>query len=482
VPRTLWIALSTDPAQIVEACGTLAPGDQHHLIAPLDAVVDEGAWRAAGVRTLLRPRRLGWSNVRLRSHVRALNIERYVVISHGLGYEIEPLLTWWALGQRAEFLRFAPAWLPDVQRYERQACFWYTKREAVLNSDGFRGKLRDAPDGPGASRVACIGGSTTYGSGIFLGISKCGKKTPTPAYLEQLGGWQVLNLGLTGLGAARQSMRLLRYAAWRPDVVIVHAGYNDLPIVVGAEGDRYSYVVPISSALLRSTGWWTTTRLPAGGSDGGGSPMRSPDARLSKATPISGMTYPQHLRHVRGPLPTSGVKPGAATAISCAQSIVWWQQPFHLGRVCSSWDNRRSGQAYGYADRHCVHPRAGRCWQRCTGSSSSGCALISTSITAGTVRTVTWTCPTPLIAIIAGRTSTRCIWARSVTGGSQRSSCRTSRLFWLRPRCQSPNALPLRGRCFHRRRARGRLFQHTACGCLSLKARSISRAGGVAVR
>lgn len=90
------------------------------------------------------------------------------------------------------------------------------------NSQGFRG-----PEiGPksGRVRVVAIGGSTTYGAGVSDGEE-------WPARLGELLGprFEVLNFGMLGHTTAEHiALVSLVVPEYRPDLLIIHAGYNDL--------------------------------------------------------------------------------------------------------------------------------------------------------------------------------------------------------------------------------------------------------------
>ncbi|MDQ3804017.1 MAG: GDSL-type esterase/lipase family protein [Acidobacteriota bacterium] len=90
------------------------------------------------------------------------------------------------------------------------------------NSQGFRG-----PEiGPksGRVRVVAVGGSTTYGAGVTDGQE-------WPARLGELLGprFEVLNFGMLGHSTAEHVALLsLVVPEYRPDILVIHAGYNDL--------------------------------------------------------------------------------------------------------------------------------------------------------------------------------------------------------------------------------------------------------------
>lgn len=101
-----------------------------------------------------------------------------------------------------------------------------TKRGKTISHNrlGFRGP--DVPVQPpeGVTRIAAVGGSSTYGAGVTDGET-------WPEYLEQeLGpGWQVLNLGVPGYGTAEHVIQTaLRLSDLRPAIVLYYVGWNDI--------------------------------------------------------------------------------------------------------------------------------------------------------------------------------------------------------------------------------------------------------------
>ena len=90
------------------------------------------------------------------------------------------------------------------------------------NSQGFRG--RDFPARSARVRVVAMGGSTTYGAGVNDGET-------WPVYLEEARGpgFEVLNFGALGHGTVEHiNQAALLLPEYAPDVLVVHAGLNDL--------------------------------------------------------------------------------------------------------------------------------------------------------------------------------------------------------------------------------------------------------------
>lgn len=90
------------------------------------------------------------------------------------------------------------------------------------NSRGFRGP--EISPQSGRLRVVAVGGSTTYGANVTDG-------SEWPARLGELlgGGYEVLNFGMLGHSTAEHIALLsLVVPEYRPDILVIHAGFNDL--------------------------------------------------------------------------------------------------------------------------------------------------------------------------------------------------------------------------------------------------------------
>ena len=98
-----------------------------------------------------------------------------------------------------------------------------------INALGLRGPERTAARPPGAFRVICVGGSTTFGAGI------AGDEKTYPARLEarlreanpglEIEVW---NAGVPGYTTAENVIYLgLRLIDFEPDIVVLYEGYND---------------------------------------------------------------------------------------------------------------------------------------------------------------------------------------------------------------------------------------------------------------
>ncbi|MFC1587449.1 carbamoyltransferase N-terminal domain-containing protein [Planctomycetota bacterium] len=99
-----------------------------------------------------------------------------------------------------------------------------------INNLGFRGKDFTLAKPPGVFRVACIGGSTTFGIGAST------SEKVWPQILEDLlrekypgREFQVINAGVSGFTSAESLVNYaLRVSVLEPDLVIIYHGYNDL--------------------------------------------------------------------------------------------------------------------------------------------------------------------------------------------------------------------------------------------------------------
>lgn len=114
------------------------------------------------------------------------------------------------------------------------------------NEDGYRGR-RVPLHKNGKFRILCLGGSTTYGSGVVS------PEETYPARLEALlsdyisrdslqrgryTGAEVINAGLeAGNSAEELQQYLFKYRYYKPDLVIVHSGVNDASLLANAPSD-----------------------------------------------------------------------------------------------------------------------------------------------------------------------------------------------------------------------------------------------------
>ena len=118
------------------------------------------------------------------------------------------------------------------------------------NEDGYRGH-RVPLQKTHKFRILCLGGSTTYGSGVDF------PDQTYPAQLEILlsnyinhdsmlknkySGAEVINAGLeAGNSADELQQYLLKYRYYHPDVVVVHSGVNDALMTTDIENFQLDY-------------------------------------------------------------------------------------------------------------------------------------------------------------------------------------------------------------------------------------------------
>jgi lysophospholipase L1-like esterase len=98
---------------------------------------------------------------------------------------------------------------------------------AGVNAWGYRGRVVGRKR-PGEIRIVALGGSTTFGFGLFANES-------WPFYLGELlnsgsanGRYRVINLGAPGQGAYGFAFDLADYRYLGYDVAVLYEGYNDL--------------------------------------------------------------------------------------------------------------------------------------------------------------------------------------------------------------------------------------------------------------
>jgi lysophospholipase L1-like esterase len=111
-----------------------------------------------------------------------------------------------------------------------------TRWDAELshNKDGFRGK--EISPKSGRTRIAALGGSTTYGVGV-------GDEDTWPFYLEKALGpdYEVINFGMPAHTTVEHIIfSALHLPRYEPEFAIIHAGLNDLH-VMHAPGLRDDY-------------------------------------------------------------------------------------------------------------------------------------------------------------------------------------------------------------------------------------------------
>jgi len=135
------------------------------------------------------------------------------------------------------------------------------------NKDGLRGPEVERHKPPGVVRILCLGGSTTYGSGL----------TADEAYPARLGAllaplsagtdgggrrYEVLNCGVPGYSTAESLIDLeLRLFELEPDAIVIYHGINDARLVQarGFEPDYSHMRVAWREPRLSAVSQWLWT-------------------------------------------------------------------------------------------------------------------------------------------------------------------------------------------------------------------------------
>jgi hypothetical protein len=141
----------------------------------------------------------------------------------------------------------------------------------LFHSAIFRRSLLPSPTAP-SPRIFCLGGSTTNGCNMpfwwsfpFL-LQRIYDSHTMPA--------SVYNFGISGIGSVTTNSFIHNILpAYKPDCVIIHDGYNDIPIVVKKHpNNTYSYIKPnyekpydpyIKNPILRYLVSWVKVNLRA---------------------------------------------------------------------------------------------------------------------------------------------------------------------------------------------------------------------------
>ena len=123
-----------------------------------------------------------------------------------------------------------------------------------INSEGFRGRDFSPQKQPGALRVICIGGSTTFD------IGSVGRDLPWPEALEQelsrrIPGRrvEVINMGIPGATALDALIDLqMRGMKYEPDLAVLYQGHNDFVYSIFPDRPKKSTLYPLEQ---RPRGW-----------------------------------------------------------------------------------------------------------------------------------------------------------------------------------------------------------------------------------
>ncbi len=133
-------------------------------------------------------------------------------------------------------------WLRFHYRMEKN--FLFSVNPDYLNHFAIfsRSLLPDKRDS--APRVFCVGGSTTNGCNMPIPFSY--PNLIQSIYEDKHKPGTVYNFGVSGVGSVTTNFFVKHIIPrYDPQCVVIHDGYNDLPIVISKLGDdRYSYITP----------------------------------------------------------------------------------------------------------------------------------------------------------------------------------------------------------------------------------------------
>jgi lysophospholipase L1-like esterase len=193
------------------------------LLVAFIALVAEAGFRIAFRITGQDP-----DSMRLLRHDAAMKIEGRYVSHPFLPFALRP-------DSDYEIIFTPPPW-PELEGH-RQTRTWHIHH----NKWGFRGPEVTLEKPPGTLRVLCLGGSTTYDTNsdgeTWEDVLQSRLATAYPGHRIE-----VLNFGMN---AASMPFHVTQFALqgvhFKPDLVIVYAGHNDLWSGLGLKGFRPDY-------------------------------------------------------------------------------------------------------------------------------------------------------------------------------------------------------------------------------------------------
>ncbi len=169
------------------------------------------------------------------------------------------------LVKRPDLLRkFYHAYRPDRYLFYRMKPNLDVEMEDVLsekwkeelrwrlttNRKGYRGKVYPVGRNPGTLRVACLGDSSTYGWGLGPGESYPAAIERTLAWKFPDGRFEILNFGVPGYNTFQGRVLLEREVlAYRPDIIVIAYGANDLSKVRQTTRERYEAACSFGGGL-----------------------------------------------------------------------------------------------------------------------------------------------------------------------------------------------------------------------------------------
>lgn len=130
------------------------------------------------------------------------------------------------------------------------------KKRATQGSHGFRGAAVPVEKPAGVFRIACLGGSSTYG----MAVSDDGATWPQrlqQTLNRKAGDWrfEVLNFGAPGWGTSESLINLqLRGLAYEPDLVLVYQATNDVSTALWPN--------PVGDNTHYRAVWWEQQQSP----------------------------------------------------------------------------------------------------------------------------------------------------------------------------------------------------------------------------
>jgi len=128
--------------------------------------------------------------------------------------------------------------------YEDPNVFYYTSNTRQIEHTAlFKRSQLPSPFDP-EPRVFCLGGSTTNGNNMPI-------KWSYPNILDGIfkrahKGGSAYNFGISGINSVTTNFFIKNLLTpYNPNCVVIHDGYNDLPIVIKKTGpDTYTYITP----------------------------------------------------------------------------------------------------------------------------------------------------------------------------------------------------------------------------------------------
>ncbi|MBN1353334.1 MAG: hypothetical protein JW994_01510 [Candidatus Omnitrophica bacterium] len=145
------------------------------------------------------------------------------------------------------FLVFIILFVTEISlrfKYDSPAKFFFSLDPKLLNHVALFRRSPVPSKGDPAPRVFCLGGSTTNGNNMPM-------RQSYPNILDVLFKYKgrsgtAYNFGISGVSAVTTNFFIKNIVSlYNPSCVVIHDGYNDLPIVIKKLGrNSYSFIVP----------------------------------------------------------------------------------------------------------------------------------------------------------------------------------------------------------------------------------------------